>query len=269
MKAPSDRKAKTPSDRKARTRTAIAFILLFVLLGAGGYFAFTFSNLRERVAAIQTQAALHEIGDAKDLGEALARHPQNRILLTIQRAVRAGDETSAAAEKLLSEIEPPSLSRQIDYAKATRNDLDALRADLKAAEAKASAFASQYLALLKAERGEVERYASSQNIGKDTLARILDTLDKHETEAASVMSKVSAARADYYRAYEKYVAMVEGEIGAFKIVNGEFIFPIQRTVDRYNVAAQTMVAAAKRVAELEEERKKQSQPERWEQLLKR
>ena len=148
MKSPSDRKAKTSSSRKARTRTVIAFVLLFLLLGVGGYFAVTFNNLRERVAAIQTQSALQEIGDAKDLGEALKRHPQNRVLLTIQKAVKAGEETNAAAEKLLSEIEPPSLSRPIDYAKASRNDLDAFRADLKATEAKASAFASQYLALL-------------------------------------------------------------------------------------------------------------------------
>jgi hypothetical protein len=268
VKSPSDRKAKTSSSRKARTRTVIAFVLLFLLLGVGGYFAVTFNNLRERVAAIQTQSALQEIGDAKDLGEALKRHPQNRVLLTIQKVAKAAEETNAAADKLLGEIEPPSLSRPIDYVKASRNDLDAFRADLKATEAKASAFASQYLALLKGERGEVERFAFSQNVGKEGLSRILDNLDRRQAEAAAVMSKVSASRAEYYRAYEKYVAMLEGELGAFKIVNGEFIFPIQRTVDRYNAAAQAMTAAAKRVAESEEERKRlaQLQREGWMQL---
>ena len=268
MKSPSDRKAKTSSSRKARTRTVIAFVLLFLLLGVGGYFAVTFNNLRERVAAIQTQSALQEIGDAKDLGEALKRHPQNRVLLTIQKVAKAAEETNAAADKLLGEIEPTSLSRPIDYVKASRNDLDAFRADLKVTEAKASAFASQYLALLKGERGEVERFAFSQNVGKEGLSRILDNLDRRQAEAAAVMSKVSASRAEYYRAYEKYVAMLEGELGAFKIVNGEFIFPIQRTVDRYNAAAQAMTAAAKRVAESEEERKRlaQLQREGWMQL---
>jgi len=269
VKAPSHRSVKTPTDRGARIRTVIAFLLLFVLLGVGGFFAITFNNLRERVAAIQTQSALQEIGDAKDLGEALKRHPQNRVLLTIQKAAKAAEETSAAADKLLGEIEPPSLSRPIDYAKASRNDLDAFRADLKATEAKASAFAPQYLALLKTERGEVERYATSQNVGKEGLVRILDNLDRRQAEAAAVMSKVSASRAEYYRAYEKYVAMLEGELGAFKIVNGEFIFPIQRTVDRYNAAAQAMTTASRRVAESEEARKNvtQSQREGWLQFV--
>ena len=268
MKAPSDRNVKKTTDRKARTRTAIAFLLLFLLLGVGGYFALTFNDLRERVAAIQTQSALQEIGDAKDLGDALKRHPQNRVLLTIQKAAKAADETGTAADRLLSDIEPVSLSRSIDYARASRNDLDAFRADLKATETKASAFASQYLALLKAERGEVERYALLQNVGKEGLARILDNLDRRQAEAAAVMSKVSASRAEYYRAYERYVAMLEGEIGAFRIVNGEFIFPIQRTVDRYNAAAQAMTAASGRVAQSEEERKRlaQSQREGWLQL---
>jgi hypothetical protein len=62
--------------------------------------------------------------------------------------------------------------------------------------------------------------------------------------------------------------MLEGELGGFRIVNGEFIFPLQRTVDRYNAAAQAMTSAAKRVAESEEERKNvtQSQREGWIQL---
>ena len=260
---------KTPQDRKARTRTGIAFVLLFVFLGVGGYFAATFGSLRERVGAIQTQAALQEIGEARDFDEALKRHPQNRILLTIDRAARAAQQTSVAAEKLLSEIEPPSLSRKVDYAKASRGDLDALRSDLKAAEAKAGAFAQAYPALLKTERDEVERYASSLNVGRDTLVRILGYLDKRQAQAASVMSRVSSARADYYRAYEKYVAMLEGELGSFRIENGQFIFPIQRTVDRYNAAAQAMTAAAKAVAESEEDRKGlgQSPREGWFQVV--
>ncbi len=271
VKKPLDGKrfVKTPQDRKARTRTGVAFVLLFVFLGAGGYFAATFGSLRERIGAIQTQAALQEIGDARDFNDALKRHPQNRILLTIDRIGKAAQQTSLAADKLLSEIEPPSLSRKVDYAKASRGDLDALRSDLKAAEAKANAFGQTYPALLKTERDEVERYASSLNVGKDTRARMLDYLDKRQALAASVMSRVASARADYYRAYEKYVAMLEGELGSFRIENGQFIFPIQRTVDRYNAAAQAMTAAAKAVAESEEDRKRleQSPREGWLQLV--
>jgi hypothetical protein len=271
VKAPSDRKAKTPQDRKARTRTWVAFVLLFVFVGVGGYFALTFGSLRERVGAIQTQTALQEIADAKDFDAALKAHPQNRVLLTIDKAARAAQQTSVAADKLLAEIEPPSLARTVDYSKASRGDLDALRSDLKGAETKATAFASQYLALLKSERSEVERYAQSLNVGKDALGQILNNLDKRRAVAAASMAKVSSARADFYRAFEKYVAMLEGELGGFRIVNGEFIFPLQRTVDRYNAAAQAMTAAAKRVAESEEERKNvtQSQREGWLQLASR
>ncbi len=52
-------------------------------------------------------------------------------------------------------------------------------------------------------------------------------------------------------------------------MNGEFIFPFQHIVDRYNAAADAMTVAAKRVADLEEERKKQlqSQQEAWLQLV--
>jgi hypothetical protein len=268
VKARPDHKAKKPEDRRARTRTAIAFVLLFVFLGVGGYFALTFGSLRERVGAIQTQSALQEIGDAQDFDAALRAHPQNRVLLTIDKAARAAQQTSVAADKLLAEIEPASLARTIDYSKASRADLDAFRSDLKGAEAKATAFAPQYLALLKSERGEVERYATSLNVGKDTLAKMMDNLDNRRAAASAVMAKVSSARADFYRAYEKYVAMLEGELGGFRIVNGEFIFPLQRTVDRYNAAAQAMTSAAKRVAESEEERKNvtQSQRENWIQL---
>jgi hypothetical protein len=63
-----------------------------------------------------------------------------------------------------------------------------------------------------------------------------------------------AARAEFYRAYESYVAVIAGEFGSYRVVDGQFIFPFQRTVDRYNVAATAMTAATKRVVELEEER---------------
>ena len=56
--------------------------------------------------------------------------------------------------------------------------------------------------------------------------------------------------------------------GTYEVVAGQFIFPLQRTVERYNVAANAMTAAAKRVAELGEERTRlmQSQQEGWEQI---
>jgi hypothetical protein len=77
------------------------------------------------------------------------------------------------------------------------------------------------------------------------------------------------ARADFYRAYDDYVAVLVDEFGTYKVVDGQFIFPFQRTVNRYNAAAGAMTAAARRVADLEEERRnlKKSQQGRWQQFV--
>jgi hypothetical protein len=255
-------------NRNAATRARIAFFLLFVFLIVGAYVAVTFAKYREQLAARESQAALQEVTDPGQLDEAIRRHPSNRVLQTIARAAKAADETSVAAEKLLSEIEPPSLSKDINYATASRGDLDALRNDLKTAQTNATTVMPRFLALFKTERDTVERYALSLGVGKDTVARFLESVDRRHAETTANISRILLARADYYRAYENYVTVLAGELGGYKVVNGEFIFPLQRTVDRYNVAARAMTAAAKRVAELEEERKKLMQPPQPEEWVK-
>ena len=77
------------------------------------------------------------------------------------------------------------------------------------------------------------------------------------------------ARAEFYRAYGNYVAVLASEFGAYKVVNGQFIFPFQHTLDRYNVAARAMTVATKRVTDLEEERKGllKSQQAQWQQFV--
>ena len=70
------------------------------------------------------------------------------------------------------------------------------------------------------------------------------------------------ARAEYYRAYQNYLGVLVSNFGAYKVVNGEFIFAVQSAVDRYNVAAEAMTIAANHVAQLEEERKKVLQPQK-------
>jgi hypothetical protein len=140
---------------------------------------------------------------------------------------------------------------------------------LKTAESNATTFLPRYIAVLKAERDNLEKYALSLHAGKDTVSRFLDYIDKRHAEITALTSKALSARADFYRAYENYVAALVGEFGAYKVVNGQFIFPFQRTVDRYNVAASAMIAASTRVAELEETRKGllKSQQEGWEQFV--
>jgi hypothetical protein len=97
----------------------------------------------------------------------------------------------------------------------------------------------------------------------------LDDIDKRHAEITAFTSRMLSARADFYRAYGNYVAVLVAESGSYKVVDGQFMFHLQRTVDRYNVAAHAMTAATKRVAELEEERKSllKSQQAGWAQFV--
>jgi hypothetical protein len=140
---------------------------------------------------------------------------------------------------------------------------------LKTAQANATAFMPRFSALLKTERDNVKKYALSLQMKQNVVTGLLDNIDKRHAEITAFISTVLPARADYYRAYENYVAVLAAEFGTYKVVNGQFIFPFQRTVDRYNVAANAMTVAAKRVAELEDEGKnlKKAGQERWIQFV--
>jgi hypothetical protein len=240
-----------------------------VALSVGAYFVANLSKLQESIAARESQAALQGITDPGQIDEALRRNPSNKLLKLIAMATKAAIETDAAAETLSNEIEPPALSRDISLGTASRNDLEALRRDLKTAETNATTFMPRYAALFKTERDKVENYALSLHLEKDTVGRLLDRVDRRHAKITTFTSNMLSARAEFYRAYEKYVAVLVGEFGAYKIVKGEFIFPLQRTADRYNGAANGMAAAAKRIAELEEEGKKlmQSQHEGWDRFF--
>jgi len=246
-----------------------AFISLFVCLIAGTYFVAELIKLQERTTARENQAALQGISDPAQIDAALGQHPTNKILRLMSMATRAADETRTAAEKLSGEIEPVSIAKDVDFGKASRGDLEALRNDLKAAGTNATAFVPRYVALFKNERDNVENHARSLHVDKDIVSSLLAGLDKRHAKTIELISRQLAARADYYRAYEKYVALLAGEFGSYKVVDGQFVFPLQRTVERYNAAANAMTASAKRIAELEEERKALKQPlqEEWEQFV--
>jgi hypothetical protein len=261
-----------PSDRKAKTRVRIAFLFLFVFVmvfSVGAYFVPDMGDLRESIAAREGQRALQGITDPRQLDEALRQHPSNRFLQLIAMATRAADETNAGIEKLSAEVEPPAVSRINNLGTASRSDLETLRRGLKTAEANATTFMPRYSALLKTERDNSEKYALSLQAGKDTVSRLLKNIDKRHAETAALTSRVLAARADFYRAYETYVAVLTGEFGDYRVVDGQFIFTLQRTVDRYNVAASAMTAASNRVAESEQTRKAllKSQQEGWKQSV--
>jgi hypothetical protein len=257
------------SDRRAKARIAIAFLLLFVVAGALSVGVHYLGKLQENIAGQESRIALEAIDNATTIDEALARSPSNRFLKLIATATRAAGETNAASEKLSRDIEPPALARNITLTAASRGDLEALRRDLKIAETNATTFLPRYLALLKAERDQLENDARALNVEKNVAGRFVESVDRRHAEITGVISKMLAARAEYYRAYDKCVAALLGEFGIYKVTNGQFIFPIQYMADRYNVAANAMTSAATRVAELQEERKTLAQPplKEWQQFV--
>jgi hypothetical protein len=183
-------------------------------------------------------------------------------------ATKAASDTRAATEKLPNGIEPPALSN-INLGTADRSDLEALRSALKTAEANATTLLPRYVGLFKTERDKVENYALSLRLEKDTVRSFMEAVDSRHAQTLAYTARMLSARADYYRAYEQYVAVLAGEFGTYKVENGQFIFPFQRAVDRYNLAAKAMTAAAKRLPELDEEGKTlaQSQQEGWDQFV--
>jgi hypothetical protein len=259
-----------PSDPGSKTRVRLAFLLLFVVLVVGAYFANELMRLPENIAARESHAALQGITDAGQIDEALKQHPQNGPLRLLAAATKAANDTNAAIEKLSNEMAPPSIAKQGTLGGVGRSELEALRRDLKTAQANAATFMPRYLAVLKAERETVEKNARSVNVGTNTVSKILDNVDKRHAEIAAFTAKMLAARGDFYRADENYIAFFITEFGAYKVVNGQLIFPFQPTVDRYNAAADAMTTAANRVAAQEDERKslEKAQQERWMQFIR-
>jgi len=247
-----------PSDPKARWRVRIAFLCLFVVfvaLSFGAWYLADLGRLVERNAARESQAALQGITEPAQIDAALRQHPSDKFLQLVAMAGRAANDTNAAADKLSGEVEQPPIPAGINLAALNRPDLETLRRDLKTAEANANAFMPRYTALLKAERDAIEKYALSLHAGEETLTRLLDIVDKRHAETSALFSNMMAVRAEFYRAYESLVAVIAGEAGAYKVVDGQFVFQFQRTVDRYNIANHATAVAAKRVGELAEERK--------------
>jgi hypothetical protein len=258
-----------PSDSNAKWRVRIAFLVLFVVFAAGAWFAADLGKLQENLSARESRQALQDITDPGQIEEVLKKYPSSKFLQTMAMATRAADQTRAAAEKLSNEIAPPSAAKDFNFGAASRADLEALRRDLKTAQANAAAFMPRFAALLKTERDEVKKFALWQLNGEAVTA-LLDTVDKRHAEITAVMSRLLAARGDFYRAYDDFVALLVGEFGSYKVVGGQLIFPYQRAVDRYNVVANAMTAATRRVTALEEERRAlaKSEQERWVQFVR-
>jgi hypothetical protein len=256
--------------RNGKIRIVIAFFSLFVftiLLSYGAYFLGGLRKIQSRVA--REHPTMVQNAPPPPRNDSAGRGSPDKHSQLIGMATKAADETDAAAETLFREVEPPSLLKDNDLGAANRENLEALRSALETAATAAATVTPRYLALLKSEHDKVEIYARSLNAEKDFITTLLRTIDKRHAEVAGSTSQVLMARADFYRTYETYAALLVGEFGRYKVVDGQLIFPIQRTVDRYNIAAHAMAVAAKRLAEREGERKRliQLQQEQWHRIV--
>src|SRR5258707_12006676 len=122
-----------PSSPNANSRARIVFLFLFfmIVFSVGAYFASDLGKLRDSLAARETQTALQGITEPAQIDDALRQHPQNKFLQMLAMATKAANETSAAVEKLSNELEPPAISKAENLGAASRDDLEALRRDLK------------------------------------------------------------------------------------------------------------------------------------------
>jgi hypothetical protein len=249
-------------------RIQIAFFSLLVLLVVAISLSIDLGRYQARVSAQEAHAMLLGIGSPDQLEIALKEHPSSNVLKLMAKATKVADDTKKAIDQLSAQIEPVPLSKEPDFTSVNRDELDAFRRDLGTAEENARAFLPRYAAIFKAEREQIESAAISLHVPQEISSQLLDGVTQRQAKALNAIALILSARADYYRAYDKYVAFLSSELGSFRVVAGQFIFPLQRTVERYNVAAQAMTSAGRRVAELETAMKKQEQPlpEEWMQL---
>jgi hypothetical protein len=258
-------KKKKPSGRLTLILLGVFFIACFI----GALFVGDLAKLQDPVFAKESQAALRDVDNPAALDQVLQKYSANRILRLVALAKKDAADLDAAARKLLSDAEPAALARPLDLTAASRADLDALRASLKAAEGYASAFKPRFDALARAKRDEVEKEARTLGFDGDTVTRFMAMIDAQHADIAAYFAKAAAARAERHAAYDKCAALLVKESASYKITNGQFIFRAQSTADSYNAAAAAMAAAAKRIGELDEEGAalKQSQLKRWKDFV--
>jgi GYF domain 2 len=244
-----------------------AIVILLAALGVG------LSNgqkLLDSFAVKEVKTTLQQARTPEQIEKALEQNPSNPLLQIIAAANKAAQESVRLGEKLSNEIEPPSLTKDIDFARAGRADLEAYHRDLKAAEANATAAMPRYLALLKDERNRVESFAQTLSVDKGVVRDLLNGVDKRHERSTAFTSKMLMARAELYHALGSYLEILIEQSGKYKVdANGRLVFSSQPIADRYNDVSRQVSAATNRLAELEEERKKliQFQQEGWESFV--
>jgi hypothetical protein len=226
-------------------------------------------NVPNNIGLTDAVAILKGLRDPSQIDRVVKDNPSNVFLLLMAEIRRASQETGRLTEKLINEIEPPTLPKELNYARASRAQLEAYHPDLEAAEANAMAAMSRYVALLERERKKVEVVVRSLNMDDRYIRAALSGIDKRQAQSTDIASKMLSANAEFYQAARGYVAFLIEQFEHYRInTNGHFMFSSQSIADRYDIASKQINDAAKRIAELEEDRKKLAQlkQEEWERF---
>lgn len=265
------------SDRKEKPKRPAGRLTLYLLGGfvlvcfIGALFIGDLAKFQDTGFVKEGQVALRSVDDAQQLDQVLKQYPSNRILKLVALARRDADDADEAARKLLNDLEPAGLMKPADLSAASRDGLEGLRRDLKAAQAKAASFSTRLAAALKTKRDEVERDARLLSVDSAVIAAFMTIIDAQHADATARATKGLAARTDYYAAYDKCAAVLLSQSGSYKITNGQLIFQLQQTANSYNDAGKAMAAAAKRMTDLDSEQAglRQSQFMRWKAFVER
>ena len=252
-----------PDRRSKALAIVLACIIAAVCFGTL-YFIGDLARFQEGADARESQAALRDLKDPEQLEQRLKRYPSNTILKLVALANKDSIEIDAAALGLLREADPGELSTRINEGLSGGGNLKALGRDLKAAEANAAGLESRYDSLSKAVRDGIEQDANTLEGRTNRFAAFMAMIDAQHAGMKALIAKISAARLDYFRAYDKCVALLANENG-IKVVDGRITFRLQAQADSYNEAAAATAALAKRLADLEAERNalRQSELDRW------
>ena len=208
-------------------------------------------KLIESIDAREGMKALTGLHDPPQIDKALDKNPSNTFLQLTAGTIKLAQETGRATERLSAEIEPPGLAN-INLTSASRDDLRGYLSSLQIAEINAAAAMPSYVALLKKERSEIENLSRSLKISDSVTRDLLKGVDSRQGRELAFASKMMAARAELYRALENYTAILIQQHGRYTVdANGQYHLADRSALDGFNVAANAVNAATKKVNELD------------------
>jgi len=143
--------------------------------------------------------------------------------MMLAMATKATNETDAAIGKLSNEIEQRRF-QEITIWHGEPSDLEALRRDLKTAEANATAFMPRYIALLKTN-ATMWKNTRSRYIWEKIPPAGCWTTSTSGTPKSRPSLPGCCGACRFLSRLRKLCRVLVGEFGAYKVVNGQFIFP--------------------------------------------